>query len=159
MAAASQEIFHGLVIAFSGVFPRAMDIEQTSEYRQFNALGGKVSRNLENEEAWTELSYLLGGQTGKTQKMKQALRRGIKVLHVSWLYASLRYLHPLNPRTFEISAAPLIAEMKWGCLAEVIYKDNSDLERSSGKFVGEASKGRDRPLFLNKDMFDKRVLA
>lgn len=94
MPALKMRVLSGVTIVFSGVVPLGADVQSADLSTWAKTFGAKIV-----EKVSREVTHLIARRPG-TAKVKQAVKRGIKVVTISWLIESMQQWQRLDERRY-----------------------------------------------------------
>jgi RNA polymerase II subunit A C-terminal domain phosphatase len=98
------KVLSGVTIVYSGVFPLGTDIHKTEQSIWAKTFGATVTDKISRD-----VTHLIASRPG-TAKVKQAAKRGIKVVSLQWLYASIQQWRKLDERPYLLEGAQKIKQ-------------------------------------------------
>ena len=116
--------FRGLTFAFSAAFPQAVKLEDQLEFHQIRKLGGKIYTGDFDTEEKLSVDYILTLKGLNTRKIKEGLRRNIRVLNLRWITWCAKHRVCLKPDAFDIFKNKEILSMTTNELARLVVEQN-----------------------------------
>lgn len=99
MPAMKSKVFSGVTVVFSGVLPLGTDIQNADISTWAKTFGAKIT-----EKVSREVTHVIAARPG-TAKVKQAIKRGIKVVGTAWLIDSMQQWRRLDERPYLLEGA------------------------------------------------------
>lgn len=97
LARQKRSIFSGCKLLFSGLIPLETEPNTNTFWRVAEESGAECTTELDQS-----VTHVVAGRPG-TNKVKHALKKGIRVVHFSWLLLSASYWHCLSEAGFDFS--------------------------------------------------------
>lgn len=94
MPAMKMRVLSGVTIVFSGVLPLGTDIQSADISTWAKTFGATIK-----EEVSRDVTHVIANRAG-TAKVKRAIKRGIKVVGLPWLYDSMVQWRKLDERPY-----------------------------------------------------------
>lgn len=92
-------VFAGVIIVFSGVLPLGTDIQNADISTWAKTFGAKVT-----DKVTRDVTHVIAARAG-TAKVKQAVKRGIKVVGTPWLIESMQRWRKLEEKPYLLEGA------------------------------------------------------
>ncbi|KAK5454314.1 CTD phosphatase Fcp1 [Exophiala xenobiotica] len=137
MPAMKMRVFSGVTIVFSGVLPLGTDIQSADISTWAKTFGARIT-----DKVSREVTHVVAARPG-TAKVKQAVKRGVKVVGTPWLIESMQQWRRLDEKPYLLEGAGKQRHETSSEAGDLLDKSNagaSDLLLSSSE--GEST-GRD----------------
>jgi RNA polymerase II subunit A-like phosphatase len=99
MPSMKMRVLAGVVIVFSGVLPLGTNIQTADISTWAKTFGAKIT-----DRVAREVTHVIAARAG-TAKVKQAVKRGIKVVGTNWLISSIQQWRKLDERPYLLEGA------------------------------------------------------
>ena len=99
MPAMKSKVLSGVTVVFSGVLPLGTDIQNADISTWAKTFGAKITDRVSRE-----VTHVIAARPG-TAKVKQAVKRGIKVVGTAWLIESMQQWRKLDERPYLLEGA------------------------------------------------------
>ncbi|KIV82699.1 hypothetical protein PV11_04789 [Exophiala sideris] len=99
MPTMKSKVLSGVTVVFSGVLPLGTDIQNADISTWAKTFGAKITDRVSRE-----VTHVIAARPG-TAKVKQAVKRGIKVVGTAWLIDSMQQWRKLDERPYLLEGA------------------------------------------------------
>ncbi|KIW61095.1 hypothetical protein, variant [Exophiala xenobiotica] len=136
MPAMKMKVFSGVIIVFSGVLPLGTDIQSADISTWAKTFGARIT-----DKVSREVTHVVAARPG-TAKVKQAVKRGIKVVGTPWLIESMQQWRRLDEKPYLLEGAGKQRHETLSEAADLLDKSNAGASDLLSSSEGEST-GRD----------------
>lgn len=96
-----RHVFRGCNVAFTSIFPMGTDIKETVEGKWITQLGGRVHDRIQENT-----THLIGKDSSFTNKVKEAVSKGIFIVTLDWLWFSIWHIYRFSEKKCTMKNLP-----------------------------------------------------